>query len=145
MKKLLLILLLMTTVAQAETYSWTDKDGTVNFSDSLGNVPASARSANTINPAASTTPRQRMDVLGTLPPQMEELKGRILKDEGAMALISSLQNDPELQALLRDPATLAAIQTMDISTLMGNPAVMKLLNNPQVRKIEKRMQQGGTK
>lgn len=33
MKKLFLVLLLATTVAQAETYKWTDKEGTVHFSN----------------------------------------------------------------------------------------------------------------
>lgn len=157
MKKLLLILLMMTTVAQAETYKWIDKQGTVNFSDSIGNVPSAYRdSAKSGGPDSSTTSNSIRTVSsaepglhgindGSLAPQVADMKDRMLHDEGVMALIGAMQNDPEMQALLGDPAVIGAIQAMDIGTLLNNPAFMKLLNNPRVQEIEKRMQQSGTK
>ena len=60
-------------------------------------------------------------------------------------LIGALQSDPDMQALVNDPAILNAIQSGDISTLIQNPSFMKLLNNPRVREIEKSLQQGGTR
>jgi hypothetical protein len=62
-----------------------------------------------------------------------------------MTLIRSMQNDPEMQALLRDPATIGAIQAGDFGSLANNPVFLKLLNNPRVREIEKRMQQNGSR
>lgn len=149
MKKIILILLLVATVAQAETYRWTDKEGTVHFSDSLGNVPATYR--NNATPTDSTKaaspvkPAPPADNYGSIAPQVDDLKGRMLQDQGVMALIGSLQNDPEMQALLSDPAIINAIQSMDVGTLINSPAFMKLLNNPRVREIGEKMQQNGTR
>jgi len=128
MKKLLLVLLLAATVAQAETYKWTDKEGTVHFSDSgnKGLVDSSPES------------RPRADDYGAAVPRAEDLKEQMLKDEGVMSLIRALQNDPEMQALLSNPSG-------DINTLINNPDFMMLLNNPRVREIEKKMQQNGTR
>ncbi len=155
MKKLFLVLMLVTTVAQAETYKWTDKGGTVNFSESLGEVPAQYR--NSAQPLGMDTgvptgknragsaagPRQSADDYGSVAPKVEELKERMMNDEGIMTLIRAMQDDQEMQAILSDPAILRAIQGMDVGTLMNNPAFMKLLNNPRVQEIEKRVQQGG--
>jgi Domain of unknown function (DUF4124) len=156
MKKLILALLLVATVVRAETYKWTDKAGTMHFSESLGEVPATYRNSaqpigmdtgKTTNtgPASSPERRQRADDTESVAPDMEGLKERMLNDEGIMALIRALQNDPEMRALLNDPAILRAVQAMDIATLTNTPAFMKLLNNPRVREIEKRVQQGGTR
>ena len=152
MKKLFLAILLATTVAQAETYEWIDKEGTVHFSESLPEVPAKYR--NSAQPTgvdingtpnkgkAVSLPRQGANDK-SVAPKVEELKERMMQDEGIMALVRAMQTDPEMQALLGDPETLRAIQAMDIGALTNNPAFMKLLNNPRVREIEKRMQQGG--
>jgi hypothetical protein len=152
MKTLLLVLLLITTVARAEMYSWTDKEGTIHFSDSPGNVPTeylnsaatagrnTGKAGNMIKAVSSGSGQA-----GTVAPRVEELKNRMLKDEGIMALIAAMQNDPEMQAVLGDPSIVGAVQSMDVDTLTNNPAFMKLLNNPGVREIVKKMQQDGMK
>ena len=157
MKKLLLVLLLAATVAQAETYKWNDKEGTVHFSESFGEVPADYRknarplgmdsngSTNRNKAVFSAEPRQNSENNGSVAPNVEELKERMMKDEGIMALVLAMQNDPEMQTLLNDPAIIHAIQAGDIGTLINNPDFMKLLNNPRVREIEKRMQQNNTR
>jgi len=157
MKKLVLVLLMSATVAQAETYRWTDNEGTVHFSDSPAGVPAaylkSARplgkdtkgATNTDKAVYSAGPRQSADGFGSVAPRVEELKGRMLNDEGTMALIAALQNDPDMQAILGDPSVVRAIQAGDIGALTNNPNFLKLLNNPRVREIENRMQQGGAR
>jgi hypothetical protein len=157
MKTLLLVLLLAATVAQAETYKWTDTEGTVHFMDSRDQVPAEqlnstkppgtdANKSTTRSIAVSPAEyRQSVDGYGAVAPQMEELKERMMKDDGTVALIGALQNDPDMLALLSDPSIVHAIQAGDIGTLMNNPVFMKLLNNPRLREIENRVQQGGTR
>lgn len=135
MIKLILVLLLMSTVAQAETYKWTDKEGTVHFSDTRNNGIG----------ASSAVTLPRVDEYGSAAPKVDDLKEQMLKDEGVMSLIHEMQNDPEIQALLSDPAMINALQAGDIDTLINNPAFLKLLNKPRVREIEKKMQQGGTR
>ena len=134
MKKLFLVFLLLTTVAQAETYRWTDSEGTVHFTDSLDKVPAAGRNSAKLQADAADS---------SVAPQVEELQERMLQDEGIMALIIALQNEPEIQELLNDPAIRADIQAGDIRALTGNPDFMKLLKNARVREIEQRMQQKG--
>ncbi|HEY4743726.1 MAG TPA: DUF4124 domain-containing protein [Desulfuromonadaceae bacterium] len=150
---IMVMVLLAATVAHAGTYQWTDKEGTVHFSESLGEVPAqyrnSARAIGTGSGGAADkgvstpAPPQRADDYGSVAPQVEELKERMLNDEGIMALIRALQSDPDMQALLSDPAILRAVQAMDMGTLMNNPKFMKLFTNPRIREIEKRVLQGG--
>ena len=144
MKKLILLLLLLTPAAHAETYKWTDSAGTVHFSESLAEVPASYRKSakplgiNT-SPGSSAT--------SSLPSQSSNdfsgvaaLKDRMLQDQGVMEQIRALQNDPEMQALLSNPDVIRAVQSGDYSVLVTNPAFLRLLNNPRVKEIGKRMQ-----
>ena len=157
MKKLFLVFLLAATVAQAETYRWSDQEGTVHFSESLGEIPAEQlKSAKPLGMDANRTTDRSMavssvetpqsaDGYGSVAPGVEGLKGRMLNDEGIMALIGALQNDPEMQAILGDPAMIRAIQAGDIGTLLNNPGFLKLLDNPRIREIENRVQQGGTR
>ena len=163
MKKLLFILLLAATVANADTYKWIDNEGTVHFSESLGEIPAIYRK--TARPLEMNTTRngegdkkldsgaarnesgQNAGDNSRVPSQVEGMKERMMKDEGTMTLIRALQDDPEMQAILSDPAMVSALQSGDVATLMNNPDFMKLLNNPRVREIEKRVnsQGAGTK
>ena len=157
MKKLFLILVLAASVAQAETYEWTDTEGTVHFSDTRAEIPApyrksatplgmdTAPTANSSRDVPSAAAGQGADAGGSLASQVEQLKGRMQNDAGSMELISALLSDPQMQALLNDPAVLRAAQTGDFGALLNNPNVMKLLTNPKVQEIGKRMQQGGTK
>jgi len=157
MKKLFLAFLLAASVAQAETYRWTDQEGTVHFSESLGEVPVEQlKSAKPLGMDASRTTdrslavspaeaRPSADGYGSVAPGMEELKERMMKDEGTMALIGALQNDPGMQAILADPAIVRAVQAGDIGALINNPEFMRLLDNPRIREIGNRMQQGGVR
>lgn len=149
MKLLFIILICAATVAQADTYKWTDKNGTVHFSEFLGEVPVDYQhSVQPLGVDTNVTTNKNKAVSGAESrpsvdaPKLEELKERMLNDDGTMALIRKMQNDPEMQALLSNPEILRAIQAMDIGTLMNNPDFMKLLNNPRVQEIEKRMQGG---
>ncbi len=72
-------------------------------------------------------------------PQVQELQKQMLGDPGIMALVTALQDDPEMQALLNDPKIVAAVQAGDIGALLADPRVMKLLDNPRVREIGERL------
>jgi hypothetical protein len=74
------------------------------------------------------------------PARVQLLQERILGDPAIMSIILSLQNDPDLQALLSDPAVVAAIRAGDLSSLAKDPRVVKLLSKPQLKEVEKRLQ-----
>jgi hypothetical protein len=90
-------------------------------------------------PAASgAAPQRQQDAIDE--GQLQELQGRMLGDPQVMALISALQNDPELQALLKDPAFMQALADRDIATLASDPRFVKLFSNPLIQEIIKRVE-----
>ena len=64
---------------------------------------------------------------------------RMMSDEQIMTLIYSLQNDPDIQNILKDPDLLNALNAGDIDTLRSNPTFMNLLQNKKIQQIKKRM------
>jgi len=73
------------------------------------------------------------------PAQIQAVQERILNDPEMMALVLSLQQDPEVQALLSEPGVAAAVRSGDFSVLANNPRIMKLLGKPQVQGLEKKL------
>ncbi len=67
------------------------------------------------------------------------LQEKMMSDSEVMALIESLKDDQEFKKLLQDPAIMKAVQSGDVSSLMSNPQFLKLLDNPTVKEIEKKV------
>jgi hypothetical protein len=70
-------------------------------------------------------------------PEIESLQESMMNDKDVMEKVMHLQNDPQMQALLKDPEFMKAINSGDISTLMANPKFRELLNNPEIKEIQK--------
>ncbi|HEX2769685.1 MAG TPA: DUF4124 domain-containing protein [Geobacteraceae bacterium] len=154
MKELILIMLLVTTVAHADTYKWIDGEGAVHFSETVGEIPTKYReSAKSLGmdtlrnskDAAGTGKESKQNAGGEAAgtPPAGDLKTRMMNDEEIMELILSLQNDPDMQAILSDPSVMQAVQAGDTGALMKNPVFLKLINNPRVREIVKKMKASG--
>jgi hypothetical protein len=101
-------------------------------SDSLGTVRLEASKIRAIRsqPSSGTGASSSQDV--------KVLQEKMMNDKEIMALILSLQNDPDFKKAIEDPALLKAVNEGDIATLTANPAFMKLLNNATVRQIEQK-------
>jgi hypothetical protein len=98
-------------------------------SDSLGTVKLDASKIRAIRTKPS----------GTSPVSSREIaamREKMLSDKDIVALIQSLQNDPDFIKALEDPAIMKAVSENDISTLVQNPRFMKLLNNATVKEIQ---------
>ena len=156
MKKLLLVLMLATTVAQAEAHPGIDQLATGRFpelhpevgsgyQESAQDLGIDSGTATGIKGVFIAEAGLGANDKGSIVPQVEELTERMMNDQRVMSLVRAMQDDPEMQSLLNDPATMSAVQGGDVGTLMKNPVFMKLLNDPRVREIEKSMQQGGMK
>ena len=76
---------------------------------------------------------------GSVSPDIQALQKSMMNDEEVMGLVMSLQKDPKMQALLKDPDVLKAINSGDIATLMANPKFIELLNNPEIKEIQKKV------
>jgi len=71
--------------------------------------------------------------------QYQELQQKMMGDPDIINRILLLQNDPDIQAVLKDPAIMKAINAGDFNALMSNPKFMKLLNNPKIQDIGKKV------
>lgn len=58
-------------------------------------------------------------------------------DTEILSLMHALQNDPDLQKLLQDPAVVKAVQEGDITALMSNPDFAKLLEKYRAKEMNK--------
>jgi hypothetical protein len=67
------------------------------------------------------------------------IQEKMMADKDIMALVYSLQNDPEMQEILNDPAVVKAVSEGDTDALLANPHFIQLLNNPHVREIQQRI------
>ena len=70
--------------------------------------------------------------------QLQELRQSMMSDPEILGMIFSLQNDPEIQAILKDPELMKSLGSGDIGALISNPAIIKLLNNPKIQDIGKK-------
>ncbi len=110
----------------------SDTLGTVNINESKIRIIRSISGAeNTAGGLKQPNPSINSDV--------EDLTKQMMIDEQIMNMIFSLQNDPDFQKILNDPALLNAVNSGDFATLMSNPAFMNLLKNKKVQEIKKRM------
>ena len=60
---------------------------------------------------------------------VQQLQTRLAQDPAAMQSIMSLQSDPQIQAILNDPAIVKAIQDGDYMSLLGNAKIQALESN----------------
>ena len=72
---------------------------------------------------------------GTSGDEILALQETMMGDEEIFAMILSLQNDPEFQAILQDPEIMSAVSSGDISALLSNQKFLKLLENPAIQDI----------
>lgn len=63
------------------------------------------------------------------------MQGALLADEQSRQQVLSLQDDPQVKAILDDPATMRAVQSGDLGVLMSDPKLRALLDNPTVRSL----------
>jgi hypothetical protein len=71
--------------------------------------------------------------------QVKSLQDKMMSDSEIINMVRSLQNDPDVQRILRDPEIMKAVQAGDISALMANPQFMKLLNKQAVQEIKNKI------
>ena len=63
------------------------------------------------------------------------IQKQIMAEPEILSLVMSLQQNPEILAILNDPAIMRAIATRDMESLQNNPKIRQLEGNPTIRKI----------
>jgi hypothetical protein len=70
---------------------------------------------------------------------VKDLQSKMTGDKEIMVLIQSLQNDPDFNKILEDPEIMKALQEGNFTALAADFRIKKLLNNPTVKEIEKKV------
>jgi len=71
--------------------------------------------------------------------QVDALQHRIVSDDALMNSVTALLDDPQFQAVLKDPEILDAVRGGDIGALEGNPKFQSLIDDSKVKEITKRL------
>jgi hypothetical protein len=69
---------------------------------------------------------------------IQSLQHSLMNNEELLGLILALQNEPQVQEILKDPVIVNALISQDMETLLSNPKILDLLKNPKVREIQKK-------
>ena len=72
-------------------------------------------------------------------PQIDAAQRRILGDDALMSVLTALENDPQLQDVLQDPAVMDAIRAGNLDALQQNAKVRRLMDNPKIQEINKKL------
>ena len=67
--------------------------------------------------------------------EIQQQTARLAQDPAAMQSIMSLQSDPQIQAILSDPAIVKAIQEGDYMSLLGNTKIQALESNEHLKQL----------
>ena len=86
-------------------------------------------------PKATTSSDKSTAQNEALTQQIQQLQSSLAKDPAALQSIMSLQSDPQIQAVLNDPAIAKAIQEGDYASLMNNPKIQALENNQHIKQL----------
>jgi hypothetical protein len=86
--------------------------------------------ANPVTSSSVGSPQSKIDE-----GQLQGLQTKMMNDSQVMDLISALQNDPDIMALLNDPVFVQAITTRNVDVLANDPRFTKLFSNPRVKEI----------
>lgn len=71
----------------------------------------------------------------TMTHDIQQMQTRLAQDPVAVQSIMSLQSDPQIQAIMNDPAIVKAIQDGDYTSLLGNPKIQALENNEHLKQL----------
>ena len=107
----------------------------------LGTVKIETSNIRTIRfkPSVKAERKEQKPTNTSTEAQVKALQHLIMGDQELVRMILSLLNDPEVQGILEDPSTIQAVNAGDIGSLTANPKFMKLLENPTIQDITKKM------
>ena len=66
---------------------------------------------------------------------IQQLLSGLMQDPAAVQSITTLQSDPQIQAVLNDPAIMKAIQDGDFTSLLGNAKIQALESDARLKQL----------
>jgi len=105
--------------------------GTVHVAQSnIARILYSGDASNATDSSGKSAPHD--DALSR---DIQQQTTRLAQDPAAMQSIMSLQSDPQIQAILNDPAIVKAIQEGDYVSLLGNAKIQALESNEHLKQL----------
>jgi len=105
--------------------------GTVHVAQSnIVRVVYSGDGSNAAGSSGKSSPRD-----DAMTRDVQQLQTRLAQDPSAMRSIMSLQSDPQIQAILSDPAIVKAMQEGDYMSLLGNAKIQALEGNEHLKQL----------
>jgi len=123
-----------------EILSFNDGIYTVK-SSSLGTIKVAESDIREIRVQSANTKNREYasPANSSINPEVQALQTFMQNNQEIMAIIFSLQNDPDFQEIINDPVILNAVNSGDIAALISNPKFMSLLNNHKIQEIQKKL------
>ena len=119
------------SVIQGEVLSFDGSVYTIRTA-SLGTITVPASRVHTIHMEGSGSSLTEKH-------EYRDLQQGILGSPDTLNMILGLQDDPDVQAVLQDAELMKAVQAGDLERLLANPKFLRLLENPRVQDIGKRV------
>lgn len=66
---------------------------------------------------------------------IQAMQQSIMANQELLKMIMNLHDDPEIQAILKDPEIMNAVNAGDINALIANPKFMRLLEKAEIKAI----------
>ena len=130
------------SVLSGEIISFKEGVYTVH-SPSLGTIEINESKIRVIRvkPSETATGKTIHPTNTSIDKELKALQQSITSDQQIMQMIISLQNDPDIQALLQDKVIMEAVSSGDINTLMSNPKFIKILENQDIQNVQRKVGQ----
>lgn len=75
---------------------------------------------------------------GSVASSVQQIQSSITSNTSLMSAIMQMQNNPEMQAVLSDPALMQAIQSFNIEAIQNHPKIIRLMQSQEMQKIQSR-------
>lgn len=108
--------------------------------DSLGILRVPKQSVRTIDHGGEHTMESPANRSSAEQTGLQAMQLRMMQNPNVLSMILSLQNDPQIQALLADPEIMGAIASGNYAALMNHPKIIALTSNANVREVIEEVQ-----
>ena len=128
------------SVIQAEIISFSNGIYKLR-SESLGTISVAEDRVQSIHPKKPLTPGTPAQLKTADQPVRKKVQGlqqKLTSDPKTMEILLDLGNDPSMVGVLNDKALMRAIQQGDLSTVIKNPKINKLMKSKAVRDVIQR-------
>jgi hypothetical protein len=76
---------------------------------------------------------------GSVASSVQKIQSSITSNTSLMSAIMQMQSNPEMQAVLSDPALMQAIQSFDIEAIQNHPKIIRLMQSREMQQIQSKV------